>query len=1048
MNRSALTRKIVAGSVVAFALTAGLNVIFQNPEKGAYDVAKESLTTLSPKTTAFLATLSSPVKITYYVTEKKRMPTALRSMEREVRALLRQMTRWAPASLTIDIVHPEDQPQDVRGLGRFRLSSFQYKTILKDEYNVSTVWSGLLIEYKGVSRAIPYLTPDHLPHLENRIVTHLHHIETHYAPTVAIRSPKKNQLLASTLETLNMGQPAPWTPGEGPAAGADVAFLLQPEHMTPTEVESVDRFLKDGKDVYVFFSPYRSIEKGDQVGIVPVKSGLEDFLAKRGVTVELKLLMMPRTGTGPPNDLVLPASLANLEGFVLTAQGSMLFPQASPIVFDPVKAKAAGIFSRTLLISDEKSWTRSFGPDGGTLFSKTDLETPPQGTFQSETIGIRLASEKPWEGKLFLFSSGYLIDDAAAQVNQANGLYLKNLLMSFAKPEGLTSIQASRKIKPTVPPLSRSARLLWRMWAMGLFPLVGLIGLFYHFSPQRTIGLSPSRKGATAVSLTMAGFVLLAGLLIFMNRWSLPAWDVTKNHDHTLSPLTLKKIRELNQPVKITFYHSTAENLPRALKIMGQKTEATLERFARANRSHLLVKRVSVPDDAADTLLDELARVRVTPFIERVIEQDRYIEKKIYSALVFETATQAQIVPRFTYQNIDRLEFLTVSALTRLQGSLRPSIGILVDLPRLTAAEFWELEQLNVKVMPKSEDVYARLIDLLRNEGYAVRLYDSKTETPGQEDVLLYLQPWLITPPIRETLAKRLHDGGKVMIAAQHYRMQARKYPGHAYALVYWPQPQFSRINEFLEFYGVELVKEVFLDQSKAPTASREQINWGAYRKEEMRAPDAQPFLIRAIAENFAKNSPVTARLSDLLFIWGNRWRKLPGLFPPTLQWIPLVSSSKDAWAIDWQGGFLSPDALREGNYTDAPQPLVVELAGLFPMEKEPPSSAKPGRLMLVGCSEILSNENLDNVGYDNPKFFLNAVASLAYGSDMAWIQARGATTGEGFPFVPPAKKLTWRLFVLALIPTSLGLPRLAPTVPDPQKQIPAPVFRTGRIPL
>jgi hypothetical protein len=189
------------------------------------------------------------------------------------------------------------------------------------------------------------------------------------------------------------------------------------------------------------------------------------------------------------------------------------------------------------------------------------------------------------------------------------------------------------------------------------------------------------------------------------------------------------------------------------------------------------------------------------------------------------------------------------------------------------------LEQLNIKTMPKSEDVYARLIDSLRNEGYSVRLYDSKTEVPGDEDVLIYIQPWVMAPAIREALARRLADGGNIIIAAQHYRMQARKYPGHAYSLVYWPQPQFSRINEFLEPYGVELVSEVFLDQSKAPMASREQINWGAYRKEEKRAPDAQPFLIRAVPENFSKESPVTARLSDLLFIWGNRWRKSAGTF-------------------------------------------------------------------------------------------------------------------------------------------------------------------------
>ncbi|MBP9699012.1 MAG: hypothetical protein KBD85_03240 [Elusimicrobia bacterium] len=78
--------------------------------------------------------------------------------------------------------------------------------------------------------------------------------------------------------------------------------------------------------------------------------------------------------------------------------------------------------------------------------------------------------------------------------------------------------------------------------------------------------------------------------------------------------------------------------------------------------------------------------------------------------------------------------------------------------------------------------------------------------------------------------------------------------------------------------------------------------------------------------------------------------------------------------------------------------------------------------LILVGSSEILSNENLDNVGFDNGKFFLNAVAYLAYGPDLAWVQARGGKGGSGFPFVPPEKKLLWRLFVLGAAPLLFAL--------------------------
>jgi ABC-type uncharacterized transport system involved in gliding motility auxiliary subunit len=1027
-TRASLTGWLALVGLLALLLPAALNVFFRNPELGAFDMARESLTSLSPSTTDYLESLSSPVKITYYVTEKRRMPTPLRSLERDVRALLRQMGRWAPGgTFSSEVVHPEDRPQEVRGVGRFRISSFQHKTILKDEYRVSTVWSGLLIEYKGISRAIPSLTSDHLPHLENRIVTHLRQIDTRYVPSVAVRSVRDNRLLASTLATVNLGATIPWIQGDAVPPEADAAFLLQPENLSPLEVESVDRFLKDGKDVYLFFSPYRIMENGDQLGVVPVKSGLEDLLAIRGAAVENKMLM--GGGSSRPYDLRLPASLANLEGFVLTSQGTLLFPQAAPLSFDPVKGKAAGFFARTLLISDEKCWSRSFVSEGGTMFSKIDLETPSTGHRQSDNLGVLLTSEKPWEGKLFLFSSGYLFDDAVVQLNSANGLYLKNLLMTFAAPELLTSIQASRKIKPTVGPLSGAKRLMWRAVVMGFVPLLGLLGLWLSVRGHRFVSPRVRWWNIPELGFFVAGSLGVALLLTFLNRWTLPSWDATQRDDHTLSPLSLQKIRNLKNDVKITYYRSPADRLPPALKDLARRAQDTLGRLAAANRGRVSVRNVVVPDNPTPALVEELARVWVSAFPARVIEQDRYIEKEIFSALVFETNGRAEIMPQLTLPNLDRLEFVTVSALDRLQGGRRPSVGVLVDLPRLTAAEFWELEQLNIKVMPKSEDVYARLIELLRNEGYAVRLYDTKTEIFGSEDVLIYLQPWVITPALREALSKRLGEGGNVLIAAQHYRMQARKYPGHAYAMVYWPQPQFSRINEFLEPYGVELVKEVFLDQSKAPMAAREQINWGAYRKEQKRAPDAQPFLVRAVPENFAKDSPITARLSDVLLIWPNRWRKVAGGFAPGLEWKPLVSSSKDAWAVDWNGGFLSSDDMREGNYFDAEQPFMVEVSGIFPSTaaargNETVTAAPhggPGRLLLLGCSEIFSNENLNNADFDNQKFFLNSVAALAYGTDLAWVQARGGRKGQGFPFVPPGEKLFWRFLVLGFVPSLLA---------------------------
>jgi hypothetical protein len=390
----------------------------------------------------------------------------------------------------------------------------------------------------------------------------------------------------------------------------------------------------------------------------------------------------------------------------------------------------------------------------------------------------------------------------------------------------------------------------------------------------------------------------------------------------------------------------------------------------------------------------------------------------VYSGLVFEKNDGThEVEPILTRTNVARLEFVVVSSIKRLLEKKHPSIALVADLPHLSAGEFWELQQLEVKSSPRSEDVYSRFIDLLRNEGYKVTLYDSKEHNTFSEDILMYLQPWVISDDMKKEFNRFLCSGKNVIVGIQHYYMQTRKYSGRAYSVSYWPQPQFSRIDELLAPYGIELVREVLFDQSKAPMDTREQIRWGAYKRWEKRSPDAQPFIIRAIPANYDKQSPITAQLSDILFIWGNRWRMIKDTFPSTLTWRTLISSTEDSWSLDWQGGFLEEDILHRGDYFDKKQPLCVLIEGSFPHLYNLTGAVKPGKLLLIGSSKLFDNEQLDTTRYDNEKFILNAVADLAYGSSLARIQASGQGEVKGFGFVPPGRKIMWRCAVIGMVP-------------------------------
>ena len=100
------------------------------------------------------------------------------------------------------------------------------------------------------------------------------------------------------------------------------------------------------------------------------------------------------------------------------------------------------------------------------------------------------------------------------------------------------------------------------------------------------------------------------------------------------------------------------------------------------------------------------------------------------------------------------------------------------------------------------------------------------------------------------------------------FQIIPRRYSGRGFDLIFWPRPYFTRIQNFLDPYGIELKKEVLLDENYGAIDVKGQIRWGTKKYEEMNII-SEPFLIKALAENFDKNSCITANLSkSVFFVW------------------------------------------------------------------------------------------------------------------------------------------------------------------------------------
>jgi hypothetical protein len=296
-----------------------------------------------------------------------------------------------------------------------------------------------------------------------------------------------------------------------------------------------------------------------------------------------------------------------------------------------------------------------------------------------------------------------------------------------------------------------------------------------------------------------------------------------------------------------------------------------------------------------------------------------------------------------------------------------------------------------------------------------------------------------------------------VLLAAQHFNIQSRQYPGTDFKIVYWPQPQSPDVEEmYFPDIGIMLVREVLFDELKTRIAMESQVNRSAVREyREMEA--ALPILIRASTSSFATDSLITRDIGDQALLYANFFKLDPErLAHYGLDVKTLISTSEHAWTFLWKGGWL-PDDLLAGPPVDeqgVPQylgrvPLAIEVRGIFPLPGEklsitppqfgvgapgtdppkekakplnpPDDPGQPGRLVFIGCSEAFKDPHLRDAEVRADRLLVNAVAALALDEPLAQVATRRPVP-RGLGLVPPSDRLAWRGLVLAALPVALLL--------------------------
>jgi hypothetical protein len=82
-------------------------------------------------------------------------------------------------------------------------------------------------------------------------------------------------------------------------------------------------------------------------------------------------------------------------------------------------------------------------------------------------------------------------------------------------------------------------------------------------------------------------------------------------------------------------------------------------------------------------------------------------------------------------------------------------------------------------------------------------------------------------------------------------------------------------------------------------------------------------------------------------------------------------------------------------------------------------TEGRPGRLLLVGCSEAFKNDRMQDLTYRSDHLLLRAVADLALRPELAAVAGRQRAV-QGFGYVAPGRRIWWRAFAVGTFPLVL----------------------------
>lgn len=568
-----------------------------------------------------------------------------------------------------------------------------------------------------------------------------------------------------------------------------------------------------------------------------------------------------------------------------------------------------------------------------------------------------------------------------------------------------------------------------------------------------------NRPGAKAIFGTALAMSVAIGLMFnyLLAGSSIARADLTQDKIYTVSEATRDLLSKVDSEVQVKVYITPRDKMPTQMRSLETQITDKLDEMRIAAGGKLAfdvvyleaanIQYTTPQDEEGEKTEDEAIEKRmldkgVEPFSVQAITQDEMTNRLVYSSIGVGYRDKAeeilpQVIPDemggggYGSVPLSQLEYRlanTVYKMTRpkppVVALVAPKEAIAMD-PQMRAM----LMQMGQRV-PEQDDPYEYLQAVLEMEKYEVRRVDLTKESPlpDEFDTLVVVNPRSFNERQLWEINRALHSGKPVVMAVQNYEWN---YQATRQGNQLSRREENPGVNPLLEQYGLGVSKAVLMDTSHTTLT----MQGGQGLQALMGQPFKLPTHIMVANDTMESTSPITNRLSAILYLWGTALEMNEAKMKELgLESQVLMRTTDGAWDIPanaqmTQESFEQPPAgtrsfplmaMISGQFPDAyadgerpAWPKPQQQPGMPPMPDEPdteaaagPVTAAPGKLVLMGCSQMFRKNFLQRANLD---LFLNSVDAVTL--DESLIKVRGRKPIDRIISTKPSDraKTMWR---------------------------------------